>query len=123
MDKPGKQYDVNGTPKGVGNQVSAEFSLSYRWHSCIGQSDEKFSEALFSEIFGKRPEEVDLRELMIGLSKYDNELSEDPQQRPFAGLKRGPDGKFDDGELAKIMVSGIEQVSGMYGRARSHEIY
>jgi linoleate 10R-lipoxygenase len=33
------------TARGTGNQVSMEFSLSYRWHSCIGEGDEKWTEA------------------------------------------------------------------------------
>lgn len=103
-------------PWAAGNQVSAEFSLSYRWHSCIGQMDEKWTEAVYHDLFGKRPEEVDRKELMIGLSKYDKELPKDPMKRPFAGLARGPDGKFDDDDLAKIMVNGIEEVSGRLER-------
>jgi linoleate 10R-lipoxygenase len=108
-----KVFGTDGTPKGTGNQVSCEFSLSYRWHSCIGQLDEQFTELTFYELFGKKPEHVNMGELMRGLKKYDDELSKDPQKRPFAGLKRGADGKFEDGELAKIMTMGIEQVSGM----------
>jgi len=113
LDKP-KHSGVDGTPRGVGNQVSAEFSLSYRWHSCIGQMDEKWTEAIYMELFGKEPKDVSLRELMVGLGKYDHDLPKDPLQRPFARLKRGPDGKFDDGDLAKIMQNGIEQVSGRH---------
>lgn len=33
------------TARGTGNQVSMEFNLSYRWHSCIGEGDEKWTEA------------------------------------------------------------------------------
>lgn len=115
MDKPGKHFGSDGTPKGVGNSVSVEFSLSYRWHSCIGQLDEKFSEMSFQKLFGKRPEEVSFHELMVGLGKYDREMPADPQQRPFASLKRDAKGKFDDNELAKIMINGIEEVSGAFG--------
>lgn len=103
------------TPKGTGNQVSAEFALSYRWHSCIGLLDEKWTETVYQQLFNKNPEDVTMKELMIGLSKYDHELPKDPHERPFAGLKRGADGKFDDGELAKIMINGIEEVSGAFG--------
>ena len=111
FEKP-KGSTSDSTPRGVGNQVSAEFSLSYRWHSCIGQQDEEWTERIYKELFGKSPEEVDLQELMIGLGKYDEELPADPIKRPFAHLKRGQDGKFSDGELAKVMQDAIEQVSG-----------
>ncbi|EXJ92751.1 prostaglandin-endoperoxide synthase 1 [Capronia epimyces CBS 606.96] len=114
LDKP-KTFGNDGTPRGVGNQVSAEFSLSYRWHSCIGQTDEAWTEAVYKELFGKPPDEVSLRELMVGLGKYDHDLPKDPQERPFAHLKRNADGRFDDGELATIMRGGIEQVAGAFG--------
>jgi linoleate 10R-lipoxygenase len=52
---------------------------------------------------------------MMGLGKFEAEMPKDPQQRPFAHLTRGPDGKFDDGDLAKIMTDGIEEVSGAFG--------
>lgn len=69
----------------------------------------------YKELFGKPAEDVSYAELMKGLGKFEAEMPKDPQQRPFAHLKRGPDGKFDDGDLAKIMTDGIEQVSGAFG--------
>ncbi|EXJ91015.1 hypothetical protein A1O1_04122 [Capronia coronata CBS 617.96] len=110
-----KTFGDDGTPRGVGNQVSAEFSLSYRWHSCVGELDEAWTEAVYKELFGKPPDEVSLQELMVGLGKYDHELPEDPQQRPFAHLKRNASGKFEDADLAQIMRTGVEQVSGAFG--------
>ncbi|KAK5321703.1 hypothetical protein LTR93_005941 [Exophiala xenobiotica] len=114
LDKP-KTFGTDGTPRGIGNQVSAEFSLSYRWHSCIGQMDEAWTETVYQELFGKAPDSVSLQELMAGLGKYDHELPADPFARPFAHLKRSPDGKFDDGDLAKIMQAGVEEVAGAFG--------
>lgn len=66
-------------------------------------------------MFGKPAEEVSYAELMMGLGKMEADMPKDPQQRKFAHLKRGADGKFDDGDLAKIMTDGIEQVSGAFG--------
>ena len=64
---------------------------------------------------GKEPKDVSMQELMVMLGKYDHDLPKDPMQRPFAHLKRGPDGKFADDDLARIMISGIEEVSGAFG--------
>lgn len=114
LDKA-KNFSHDGTPKGVGNQVSAEFSLSYRWHSCIGKQDEAWTETIFSELCGKPASDISLSELMIGLGKYEQGLPKDPQQRLFAGLKRNADGKFNDTDLAQIMITGIEQVAGAFG--------
>ena len=111
LDKP-KNFAHDGTPRGVGNQVSAEFNLAYRWHSCISENDEKWTEEVYKELFGKKADEVSLQELLAGLSKWEHSLPDDPTQRPFAHLERGPDGKFNDDDLVKIMQTGIEDLAG-----------
>ncbi|KAL1954110.1 hypothetical protein VTO42DRAFT_1734 [Malbranchea cinnamomea] len=103
------------TESGLGNQVSVEFNLAYRWHSCIGELDEKWTEDAYKELFGKPANEVSIPELLRGLKKWQMEIPKDPSQRTFAGLKRGPDGRFDDGELVKIMTEATEQVAGCFG--------
>lgn len=45
-------FDSVGTPRGIGNQVSVEFNMIYRWHSAISSSDEAWTNALFRRIFG-----------------------------------------------------------------------
>jgi hypothetical protein len=116
-----KSFGHDGTPKGIGNQVSAEFNLAYRWHSCISEKDEKWTEDIYMELFGKQADEMSLHELLAGLSKWEQELPDDPSKRPFAHLQRGADGKYNDDDLVKIMQSGIEDVAGelsnlMYSR-------
>lgn len=111
LDKP-KTFGHDGTPRGIGNQVSAEFNLAYRWHSCISAKDEKWTEQIYKELFGKEADDISLPELLAGLSKWESNLPEDPTQRPFAHLQRGADGKFSDDDLVGIMQSGIEDVAG-----------
>jgi linoleate 10R-lipoxygenase len=103
-----------GTPRGVGNQVSVEFNLAYRWHSCIGEVDEKWTERVYHELFGKEAADVSMPELMAGLKKYDEHMPKDPMQRPFAHLKRGENGKFADEDLVNIMQTGVEEIAGMF---------
>src|SRR5436305_2655203 len=88
---------------------------AYRWHSCIGELDEKWTQNVYHELFGKEAADVSMVELMIGLKKYDEHMPKDPMQRPFAHLKRGEDGKFADDDLVKIMQTGVEEVAGMLG--------
>ncbi|KAG8526808.1 uncharacterized protein KY384_008237 [Bacidia gigantensis] len=111
----GRIFGKDGTQAGVGNQVSAEFNLAYRWHSCISQRDEQWTEELYRKLFGKKAEDVTLQELMMGLGKWEQSLDKDPFKRDFAGLKRGPDGKLPDDELVEIFVSSVEDVSGTFG--------
>lgn len=101
-----------GTPRGTGNQVSAEFNLVYRWHSAVSERDEAWTENMYQEMFGKPADEVSLPELLGGLNKWAKSLSPDPHKRPFAGLERQADGKYKDDDLVDIMVASIEDVAG-----------
>jgi len=102
----------NGTPSGMGNQVSAEFNLAYRWHSCISDKDDKWTQELYRKLFGKKAEEVSLQELLQGLGKWEHSLDKDPQKRPFADLERGADGKLPDDALVEILTASIEDTAG-----------
>ena len=105
-------FNTEGTPRGIGNQVSAEFNLVYRWHSAISQRDEKWTEELFKEMFGKPVDEISMPEMLGGLAKWEQTMPEDPMERNFNKLKRGPDGKFNDDELVEIITESIEDVAG-----------
>ena len=108
----GKVFGHDGSPRGVGNQVSAEFNLAYRWHSAISDKDNKWTENMYKEMFGKDAQDVSLPELLQGLGKWEHSLDKDPQKRPFAGLQRDADGKFNDDDLVKILSESIEDVAG-----------
>ncbi len=51
--------------------------------------------------------------MLQGLSKFGQEMPKDPADRGFNGLKRGPDGKYNDDDLVEIITSSIEDVAGM----------
>ena len=112
----GKVFGKDGTPRGIGNQVSAEFNLVYRWHSATSKRDEEWTEGMYKEIFGKEAAEVSMQELLSGLSKWEHDLPKDPLERPFARLKRGADQRYNDDDLVKIMTESIEDPAGMSGR-------
>ncbi|KAI9799736.1 MAG: hypothetical protein M1833_003855 [Piccolia ochrophora] len=111
----GKVFGKDGTPRGVGNQVSAEFNLAYRWHSCISDRDDKWTQELYREMFGKEAHDVSMQDLLFGLSKWEMNMSKDPQKRDFAHLKRNADGKFNDDELVEILASSVEDTAGSFG--------
>lgn len=111
----GKVFGKDGTPSGIGNQVSAEFNLAYRWHSCISKKDDEWTQDLYRELFGKEPEDVTMQELLMGLSKWEQDLPEDPLKRPFAHLKRNENGSYNDDDLVKIIADSIEDPAGSFG--------
>ena len=115
-----KHFDGQGTPRGIGNQVSAEFNLLYRFHSCISKRDENWTNKFFSEqIFvGKSLEEVkkmSLAELMEGLKIFQQSIPLEPEKREFGGYKRGPEGKFNDKDLTDCLKASMDDPAGIFG--------
>lgn len=111
--------DIKGVEQGVGNQVSAEFNLVYRWHSVISDRDEKWTEDLWKELFpGKDPQKMEMHEFLAKLHELDQQTPKEPEKRPFNKLKRKKDGTFDDDELVKILVEGIEDCANSFGALR-----
>lgn len=57
-------FDSQGTPKGIGNQVSAEFNFIYRWHAATSDRDEAWVNAFMTKILGPG----------VDVSKFDESL-------------------------------------------------
>ncbi|KAL9089341.1 MAG: hypothetical protein Q9159_002557 [Coniocarpon cinnabarinum] len=108
-------FNDDGTPRGMGNQVSAEFALVYRWHSAISEKDDRWTQALFKKMWGKPADEVSMPELLGGLAKWEAEMPDDPHERDFHGLMREDNGKFSDDELVDLVCDSIEDVAGAFG--------
>lgn len=107
-------YSPDGTAAGVGNMVSVEFNLVYRWHSCISKRDDEWTQEFYKTLFpGKDTEKLTMEEFMIGLHVYEMNIPKEPSERTIAGFKRGPDGSFSDDDLVEVLVSGIEDTAGM----------
>lgn len=113
-----KTFDSEGTPRGVGNQISCEFNLMYRFHSVISKRDEKWLEEFFATLFtdlGKPLDQLTPVELWQGLAKFEASIPKDPSKREFGGIKRGPDGKFKDEDLVRIFKESTEDPAGSFG--------
>ena len=92
----------------------SDLKKAYRWHSAISERDERWTENLQRQLFGKTANEVSLGEFMQALSVWEHELPRDPHERDFVGLTRNADGKFDDDVLVKILTESIEDTAGMF---------
>ncbi|KAF2708502.1 heme peroxidase [Pleomassaria siparia CBS 279.74] len=112
--------EIKGVPIGVGNQVSAEFNLVYRWHSAISDKDEKWTQDLMDEIFGKDrdPKTLDNREFLGKLGEVYHKTEKDPSKRNFANLARNSDGTLPDQPLVDILVAGVEDCANSFGPNR-----
>ncbi|KAF2005119.1 heme peroxidase [Amniculicola lignicola CBS 123094] len=117
--------EMKGVAMGVGNQVSAEFNLVYRWHSTVSDRDEKWTQELWDGMFGKGkdgesrdPKTVGKYEFLGKLEGEYKKLSEDPGKRPLAHLTRKADGSFDDDGLVDIIKDSIEDSANSFGPNR-----
>ena len=55
---------------------------------------------------------MSMQELLVGLSRWEQGMAKDPQQRPFANIERQADGKYKDDDLVKIITESIEDTAG-----------
>ncbi|KAF6789665.1 linoleate diol synthase [Colletotrichum sojae] len=115
----GKQFDGEGTPRGVGNQVSVEFNLLYRFHSCISKKDERWIDNFFLKLFpGRKAEDlqnVGMAELGQALFNFEKNIPKDPSVRTFDGLERQENGTFKDEDLARILKEAMDDPAGCFG--------
>lgn len=117
--KEGKDLFSKPVPEGVGNHVSAEFNLIYRWHSTISMKDEQWTIAEMKRLLkGKEPETATVNDILRALGEWQADLPGEPEARTFENLTRLPDGTFPDDEMVKILTESIEDVAGSYGASR-----
>ncbi|KAA8898494.1 putative fatty acid oxygenase PpoA [Sphaerosporella brunnea] len=103
-------------PSAMGNQVSAEFNLIYRWHACVGERDEKWTQDFFKdELKVDNPENLSVEELQILLKKWGHSIPREPEQRVMPGWKRQADGRFADADLVAELTKSTEAVAGSFG--------
>ncbi|KAF2638101.1 heme peroxidase [Massarina eburnea CBS 473.64] len=109
-------FDKEGIPKGVGNQVSMEFNLIYRWHATISNKNEAWVNDFMKELWpGQEPSTITQAQLYEGFKKWGHSLDTDPSKWTFGGLKRNEKGGFEDAGLVGILSSTTEDLAGAFG--------
>ncbi|KAL4780368.1 heme peroxidase [Aspergillus varians] len=111
-------FDSEGVPRGVGNQVSAEFNMIYRWHAAISDHDEKWVNELSNRVFGGKVDTstLSVEQYLGGLRQYIEESAPgEPSSWTFGEYKRDNDGKFSDEDLVNLLQDGCENVAGAFG--------
>ncbi|OJD36254.1 fatty acid oxygenase [Diplodia corticola] len=111
-------FDSEGTPKGVGNQVSAEFNFIYRWHSATSNRDEAWLNDFMAKIYGKDMDfsTLSTSEFLTKLRQWVyTSVPRDPGEWAFGDLARGEDGSFSTADLVKLLQKGTDTVAGAFG--------
>ncbi|KAI9829319.1 MAG: hypothetical protein M1819_006382 [Sarea resinae] len=108
--------DMTTVAKGIGNQVSVEFNLIYRWHAAISTRDDEWTQGMYKQVFpGKDVRNLTLPEFTEGLRAWQMSQPSDPGQRTFGGLTRQENGSFPDSDLVNILTGGTEDIAGAFG--------
>lgn len=108
----------DGPEMGVGNQVSAEFNLVYRWHATISTRDEQWTLDEFATIFGKdrKPDEIPMGEFLKALQEIEKKFEKQtPMERQFAKFKRQPNGYYSDDDLVASISQSADDCANAYG--------
>lgn len=114
-------YDSSGIASGIGNQVSCEFNLVYRWHSAISKKDEDWTEKMYAKILGRTDvHDVTQEELVKKLHQWAKLKGNDPASWSLDNLyedryPRRVNGTFDDHDLCEILTEGTEDVACAFG--------
>lgn len=104
--------------RGAGNVVSVEFAVLYHWHAALSAADSEWMEGL---IRTNLPELKSLEEmtpqLFWKITKQEGHklMSTPPKDWTFDNLKRGPDGRFSDADLGRIIKDCIEEPAHAFG--------
>jgi hypothetical protein len=109
-------YAGDGTPSGVGNQVSLEFNLLYRWHSAVSARDDLWTQNFSKKVFpGKDINKLTVTEFRNGLLVWALNIDPDPSKRNLdmgTIVRDKTTGKFDDAALIKILTESTEDCAG-----------
>ncbi|KAL0577572.1 hypothetical protein V5O48_004403 [Marasmius crinis-equi] len=109
--------DKNGVEcgRGEGNHCSVEFNVLYRWHATTSVSDDKWISDMMTKTFNKPLETLSISDFGHGFMRTVNSIDPDPSKREFGGMKRGPDGRFSDDDLARILQNATEDPACSFG--------
>lgn len=104
--------------RGTGNAVSVEFAVLYHWHAALSAADDKWMEDVLRSNLPdlKSIDDVsaaDFKKVMM--TEGHKLMSTPPKEWTFGGIKRGPDGRFNDIDLAEIIKDCIEEPAHAFG--------
>ncbi|KAF5003805.1 hypothetical protein FDECE_9661 [Fusarium decemcellulare] len=125
--------DHKNVSRGLGNQVTVEFNLLYRFHCAISLKDEKYAEDFLTEYFHKEsdknwdPKELNLPQFMQEMGKARAAEAGQPKPEPWQqefGLTKNPElafqrnkitGLFDDQKMINELTKAMDDPISNFG--------
>ncbi|EME88398.1 uncharacterized protein MYCFIDRAFT_149067 [Pseudocercospora fijiensis CIRAD86] len=116
----GKEIKKSGQriERGTGNVVSTEFAVLYHWHAALSAADAQWMEGVLRANLPELKSVDDMTVEMFYKVMYQegHKLRDTlPREWTFNGLKRAPDGRFNDHELAELIKDCIEEPAHAFG--------
>lgn len=105
--------------RGTGNVVSVEFAVLYHWHASLSNADAVWMEDLLKWNLKEKFTTVDevTTEMFHEVLKKEvvKKLTTEAKTWTFDHYKRGPDGRFSDADLGKIIKDCVEEPAHAFG--------
>lgn len=104
--------------RGSGNVVSVEFAVLYHWHAALSAADASWMEEMIRWNLPDLKDIDDMTpELFYEVVKKEGHklMTSLPKDWTFNNLKRGPDGRFDDHELAELIKDCVDEPAHAFG--------
>lgn len=98
--------------------VSVEFAVLYHWHAALSAADDKWMETVIRSTLPelKSVDDVTVEQFQKVMMVYGHQLMEKTAKEwTFGDLKRGPDGRFSDVELAEVIKDCIDEPAHAFG--------
>jgi hypothetical protein len=124
---PRIDIDHKNVSRGIGNQVTVEFNLLYRFHCAITQKDEAYTEAfLHDKLHFDDPKSIPLDKFistMAAATGYSNAYKVEPWEitfgldhKPELNFQRNPvTGLFDDQQMMGALTSAMDDPISNFG--------
>jgi hypothetical protein len=104
--------------RGPGNVCSVEFAVLYHWHAALSAADDRWMETMLKSSLPDLKSVDDLTlEMFTEVVKLQGHklFATEPRNWTFGGLERGPDGRFNDVDLAEVIKDCIEEPAHAFG--------
>jgi hypothetical protein len=116
----GGEIKVRGdrVERGTGNVVSVEFAVLYHWHAALSAADGQWMEDVIRSNLPelKSIDQITPEQFQKVMKQEGHKLmSIPPKEWTFDGLKRGPNGRFSDADIGRIIKDCIEEPAHAFG--------